>query len=189
MSRLILACILCSVFLLGCADADINAKTDVKTDIKSEIETFMKVHLESLIKAQIDTKVQGVGVDIKNKLADEIKADIKSELQTDIKALISANTQNVGMFSGGAIYVVILAIVFLALLLGTFIWLIKALMKWKNIWHLLSQSIEEHSKDEIHGNHIKKVKSHFSQAIEAAGLKKIVDKNLKKRGLLGTIKS
>ena len=189
MSKLFLALTLCSVLCLGCADAKVDAKadTDINTNIKTEIESFLKANLESLVKAQIDAKIQGVG-DIKASLADEITADIKTqitqELDTKIQAAVANTTQNTGMFSGGAIYVVTLAVVFLVFLFGTFIWLIKALMKWKNIWHLVSQSIEEHSNDKEHSEHVKKIKQHFSKSLDAAGLKNIVDANLKKRGMI-----
>jgi hypothetical protein len=192
MSRLIIALLLCAS-LLGCADADVDANAQannntVKTDIKTEVETFMKAHLESLIKAQIDTKVQGIGVDVSNKVADELKADIKSELETHIQAAIANNTQNVGMFSGGAIYVVIVAIVFLAFLFGTIIYLVKSLLKWKKIWHLVSHSIEEHCEDDDHGEHVTKIKSHFSSALEESGLKQLIDQNLEKRGFRKSLK-
>lgn len=189
MLKLFLALSLCSVLCLGCADAKVDAKadTDINTNIKTEVESFLKANLESLVKAEIDTKVQGVG-DIKANLADEITADIKAqitqELDTKIQAAVANTTQNTGMFSGGAIYVVIVVIVFFALLFGTFIWLVKSLMKWKNVWHLLSQSIEEHSDNKEHSEHVKKIKQHFSKSLEAAGLKNIVDTNLKKRGMI-----
>jgi len=189
MSKLWIALILCPFLCLGCADADIDAKadTDVNTNIKTEVDSFLKANLESLVKAQIDAKVQGIG-DIKANLADEIKADIKAqitqELETKIQAAVANTTQNTGMFSGGAIYVVILAIVFLVLLFGSFIWLIKSLMKWKNIWHLLSESIEKYSHVKEHECHVKKIKSHFAAALKSAGLKNVVDNNLKKRGIV-----
>jgi len=175
MSRLIIPFVLSAFLLAGCADAKIDAKAEIQT----QVDLFLKAHLESLIKAQIDTKVQGVGVDIKNKLAE----DIKSELQTEIQSMFAANTQNVGMFSGGAIYVVIVVIAFFIFLFGTIVWLVKSLMNWKKVWHLLSSSIEANSTDKDHAELVKKIKSQFSSTLEVTGLKQLVDQNLEKRGL------
>lgn len=185
--------ILLCLCLTGCIDPKINtdakaeANINTKAEIQTQVNTFLKAHLESLVKAQVDTKVQGVGVDVKNKLADQLTADItaqlRTELDTKINALIAKTTQNTGMFAGGAIYVVVVAITFLVLLFGTFIWIVRRAMKWKKVWHLVSQSIEEHTDDEEHGEHVRKIKSHFATALRMAGLKEVVDQNLQQRGL------
>ena len=177
MSRLLIACVLIPTLLLGCADAKVDAKAD--TDINTQVESLLKAHLESLVKAQVDAKLQGIG-DVNAKLAEEIKtelkAEIKTELETKIQAAVANNTQNTGMFAGGAIYVVILAIVFLVLLFGSFIYVVRSLLRWKKVWHLVSQSIEESSNQE-------QIKSKFASSLESAGLKSLVDDNLKKRGM------
>jgi len=190
--RIILALLLSASLLSGCMKANVNtdakaeANVDAKAEIQTQVETFLKAHLESLIKAQIDTKVQGVGIDVKNKLADQLTADItaqlKTELDTKMDALYAKSTQNTGMFAGGAIYVVIVAVIFLVLLFGSIIYLVRSVLKWKRIWHLISQSIEECSKDDELG-HIHRVKSHFATALQLSGLKGAVDQNLQKRGL------
>lgn len=186
--RTILAILLC-VSLAGCmeakVDTDANAEANINTqaEIQTEVETFLKAHLESLVKAQVDTKLQGIGVDVRNKIADEIEAEIRTDLQTQIDTWLSANTQNTGMFSGGAIYVVIVAIVFLVFLFGTFIYLLQYALRWKKVWHLISQTIEHHADKEEHSEHVNEIKSHFSTALELAGLKNIVDRNLEKRGM------
>jgi len=82
------------------------------------------------------------------------------------------------MFSGGAIYVVIVVVIFFALFFSTIIYLLKSLLKWKKVWHLVSDSIEIHSHDE----NISKIKTHLSAALEQTGLKQLIDNNLQKRG-------
>jgi hypothetical protein len=112
---------------------------------------------------------------MRQKIADDLEAEINSKIET--------HTQNTGMFSGGAIYVVAVAVAFFAFVFGTFIWLVKSLIEWKQIWHLISASIESNSKDANHAEHVKKIKSEFSDSLEKTGLKSVVDKNLIKRGM------
>jgi len=183
--KIILICSLLAFLLLGCADAQLDTKvnTDVDTNIKAEVESLVKMHLDSLIKAQLDTKVQGIGVDIKNKIADEIKADITADITAKVTSQISAqlSTQNTGMFSGGAIYVMGLGMFIVASIVFAFVWIVKSLFKYKNLWQIISASIEEHSHKE--GSTIKDLKSSFGSLIQEKGLQKFVDKNLKNRGL------
>ena len=185
MEKTLLIYLLCGFLCVGCVNTKIDPKVDTNVDtnvdIQTQVESFLNANLDSLIKAQVDTKVQGVGVEVKNKLADQLTADIKHDLKTEIQAMFANTTQNTGMFSGGAIYLVIVAIVFLLLLFGTIIWITKYALQWKKIWYLLSQCIEEESKE--HKNSIQDLKKHFSTQLQEKGLKNIVDKNLEKRGM------
>jgi hypothetical protein len=183
--RKFLPLVFCLFLFCGCLDpnVDTDAEANINTEIQASVDSFLNAHLESLIKAEVDTKVQGVGFDIKNKLADEISTQVKQDLQTQIHSMFTASTQNSGMFSGGAIYVVIVAVAFLILLFGTIIWLATMVMRWKRIWHLVSGSIEHHSNQDQHAEAIGKLKSRISTNLDIVGLKYIVDKNLEKRGL------
>lgn len=179
-------CIFC-VALSGCVDpqvdananadvdANANVDTDINTQIETQVESFLKANLESLVKAQVQSQVHVVGADMRQKLADQLRAEFQTQIET--------HTQNQGMFSGGAIYVVIVVIAFFVLLFGTIIWVINSLFKWKQIWRLLTNSIEEHADNEEHGEHVQKIKNHFLSSLEQNGLKSIVDRNLEKRGL------
>lgn len=184
----ILFCLLCS----GCLDPKVDAKADVKTDVESlvkaevsaarvelenQIDTKINSHFEASLNNKIDnkmdTKINLLGSDIKQKVADELRAEIQTQIET--------HTQNTGMFSGGAIYVSAVAIVIILCIFGTFIWLIKSVMKWKKIWHILSTCIEENQSS-------KEIKQDFNNRVHAAGLKGHVDKNLENRGLKKKIK-
>jgi hypothetical protein len=181
--RTILPLLFCSVLICGCIESQIDTDVDAKAEIKTEVEAYMNTHLESLIKAEVNTKVQGVGVDLQGKIADTLKNEIKNELQTDIDALISSSTQNTGMFSGGAIYILIAFVVFVAFLFGTIIYFVKQAATWKNVWSQVSTVIERHGNHELHKETIKNLKSQISTSLEVSGLKDHVDHNLKKRGL------
>lgn len=178
--------LLATLCCLGCGDAKLDTRANADVDVNSKIDRLVEARLESLIKTEISPKlenqieskinaeIKAVGVDMRQKVADELKAEIQSEIQT--------NTQNIGMFSGGAIYVVIVIVAFFICLFGTLIWLLYSLFKWKHVWHLISSSIEAYAQDPEYKNHINKVKNHFDKSLQTTGLKKTVDKNLKKRG-------
>jgi hypothetical protein len=179
----------CLVLITGCfkanvdTDANAEANIDAKAEIQAQVESFLNAHLESLVKAEVDTKVQGVGVDVRAKVADELRAQITHDLQTKIDAFLANNTQNTGMFSGGAIYILAAFVSFLILFFGTVIYLTKQAAKWKKIWRLVSNSIEHHANTDEHFEFARNLKSHISTSLEISGLKDIVDQNLKKRGL------
>ena len=145
--------------LTSCGDFDFD--TDANLDSK----------IEAKIEAKMENKLNIVGADMRSKIADDLRAEFNTQL----------NTQNTGMFSGGAVYVLALGVFIVASIVFTFIWILKQLFKYKNIWHLISESIEEHAEKEE--STIKDVKQKFDTKLQENGLKEFVCKNLKKRGL------
>jgi hypothetical protein len=145
------------VSLSSCADLDAKMEAKLNSKIDSRIEMKMKNELRI------------VGADMRNKIAEDLRAEFNTQL----------NTQNTGMFSGGAIYVLGLGIFIVASIVYVIIWGLKQLFKYKQIWHLISESIAEHSEEAT----VKDIKNKFENKLEADQLKDFVSKNLKKRGL------
>jgi len=173
-------CIIC----IGCVDARVDPNIDTKIDTKAEIESLLKAELT------------GIKADIKNELKAEFTANLNNKMDTKLNLMggdiqgridklnakfdIQTSTQNQGMFSGGGVYLTAVAVTLIIGIFGTFIWLMRSLMKWKQIWHIASQTIEHLSEEDRPAEH---VKSEFAKRIEAAGLHHIVNANLEKRGL------
>jgi hypothetical protein len=176
--------------------------TGLKADIKSEI-TGIKASLQSEITTDIKaTLTNEITADVKTTLTNEIKTDIKSHFNNEMKAKmnvlggdiqgkidklnakfdtqIETHTQNTGMFSGGGIYVMGVAIALIAAVFGTIIWLLKKLMHWKRIWHVVSEVIENHEEEDK--ENAAKIKNKIAALSRAAGVHDIIDRNLKSRG-------
>jgi len=144
--------------LSSCVDFDTNVDANAK--------------LEAKLEAKMENKLKIVGADMRSKIAEDIKAEFNTQL----------NTQNTGMFSGGAVYVLALAVFIVASIVFVFIWILNQFFKYKNIWHLISESIEQHANNEK--STIKDVKTSFDSLLgQKKGLKEFVSENLKKRGL------
>lgn len=178
MSRL-LPVILC-LFLCGCLDAKVDPKLDVKSQIQSEV----KANIDSLVKAELNPYVESL---VKTQVDSLVKAEIKAEVETninpklaDFQTQIHSTTQNEGMFSGGAIYVLVFGCFVFLVIAGTVIYLVRLVLRWKRLWNLVSHSIEVQSGKS--GN-VKDLKEHFGSMLEISGLKGFVDQNLKNRGL------
>ena len=185
---------------MGCLNARVDPKLDVMSEIKSEvnaqvdslvkaeinpqIESLVKTQLDSVVKAEvkaaIDTKIETVIKPKMNVLGGDIQTKFDTKFK-DLNAKFETNTQNQGMFSGGAIYILAFGCFIIATIAITIVYLVKQLFKFKKLWNLVSHSLEVHThkKDST----IKDVKTHLGSMLEVAGLKHFVDKNLKKRGL------
>ena len=179
--------ILLCLCLVGCLDAKIDPKvnTDIDSKIQAQVESLLKAKLEvelAAVKAEVktdieakfsndmDTKLNLMGGDIQGKI-DKLNAKFDTQIET--------HTQNTGMFSGGGIYVMGVAIALIAAVFGTFMWLVKKAAQWKKVWFVLSEVIENHANN---GGQAESVKRDFAAAIKAAGLHGIVNKNLETRG-------
>jgi len=176
MNKLGLSFVVC-LLIIGCADAKINPTINTKAEfaaLKAQIRTELKAELTAEFNAtftnKMNTKLNLLGGDVQQKIADNLRA----EFQTQI------DTKNNGMFSGGGIYLTAVAIALIIGIFGTFMWLVKKMMQWKQIWHILSQTIENETK---RGGQAEHVKQSFSAMIDVAGLKNIIDLDLKTRGL------
>jgi len=183
---ILIICLLC----VGCVDAEIKPEIDTKIDTKAEIESLVKAELTG-IKAEIKTELKAeintsLNANLNNKMDTKLNllgGDIQGridKLDAKFDTQIETHTQNQGMFSGGGVYVTAVAVALIIGIFGTFIWLMRSLMKWKQIWHIASQTIEHLADEERPAEH---VKSEFAKRIEAAGLHNIVNANLEKRGL------
>jgi len=203
MYKRIFAC-LCLLFCVGCLDAQVKPKLDTDVDVKSEIKSEVEAHVDSLLKAEINPQIESL---VKTQLDSVVKAEVEAAINTqiettikpkmnvlggdiqtkmenqfrDLNTKIQTSTQNQGMFSGGAVYVLILGCFIVATIAITIIYLVRELLKWKKLWHLVSHSIEVHTHKK--DADVKQMKEHLGSMLEVSGLKHFVDQNLKKRGL------
>lgn len=198
--RFILLALFC-LCLSGCLNANLDTKIDTKiktevdakfdteiSGIKAEFKAEIKAEIKTEIKAEIKMEVTAeiktdLNLSLSNKMDTKLNllsGDITQKLQAEFQTQIDTRIQNTGMFSGGGVYVTVVAIVLIVAVFGTFLWLLKKIMQWKQIWHILSALIESNADD---GMLAENVKRDFSTLISAAGLSHVIDSNLEKRGL------
>jgi len=179
--------ILACIFFSGCFKAEVNPEVDIKseveslvkgelTGIKAELKAEIKTEIKSTIDSNIEAKMNVLGGDIQGKI-DNLNAKFDTQIET--------HTQNQGMFSGGGIYVTAVAIALIAGVFLTFIWLIKKIMQWKQVWQIASQTISRIIEDKEF-EESEKIKSEFSQRMRDAGLHTVVKSHMRKFGLQKT---
>ena len=165
---LILACVLCS----GCINAEVDSNVDIKAEVESLVKaelTGVKAEIKTEIKTEIRTEVKAkmniLGGDVQGRI-DELNAKFDTSIET--------HTQNLGMFSGGGIYVTAVAIALIAGVFLTFIWLIKKIMQWKQVWQIASQTIAKMIDKEMAVEGSEVLKTEFTQRIKDAGLSSVI---------------
>jgi len=171
----ILACILCS----GCINAEVNPEVDIKSEVESLVRaelTGIKAEIKSTIDSNVEAKMNILGGDIQGRI-DNLNAKFDTQIET--------HTQNQGMFSGGGIYVTTVAVALIAGIFLTFIWLIKKIMQWKQVWQIASQTISRIIEDKEF-EESEQIKSEFSQRMKDAGLHNVVKPHMRKFGLQKT---
>ena len=161
---LILVFILCS----GCINAEVNPEVDIKAEMKNIIKaemTGIKAKIQTEIKTSLNAKMNILGGDIQGRI-DELNAKFDTSIET--------HTQNLGMFSGGGVYVTAVAIALIAGVFLTFMWLIKKIMQWKQVWQIASQTISKMiNSKEFKGS--EDVKAELSQRMKDAGLSSVIN--------------
>ena len=165
---LILVFILCS----GCMKAEVDSNVDIKAEVESLVKaelTGIKAEIKTEIKTEIRTEVKAkmniLGGDVQGRI-DELNAKFDTSIET--------HTQNLGMFSGGGVYVTAVAIALIAGVFLTFMWLIKKIMQWKQVWQIASQTISKMiNSKEFKGS--EDVKAELSQRMKDAGLSSVIN--------------
>lgn len=163
--------------------ADALAKAEIKTEIKAELKSEIKTELKAEIHTDILTSLEVTGAKIDSKmtaLETTLKTDVTQTIDQKIAKISGDN--NVGPFSGGAIYMLAVCVV---IIVGLFFFLAYALRQstqWKTAFRGLSQSVEDlESTDQTNA---KVVKRSFVSKMKVFGLKTMVDKELSKLGVL-----
>jgi len=165
---LIVVCILCS----GCINAEVNPEVDIKSEVESlvkaeltGIKAEIKTEIQTEIKASLNAKMNILGGDIQGRI-DKLDAKFDTSIET--------HTQNQGMFSGGGVYVTAVAIALIAGVFLTFMWLIKKIMQWKQVWQIAKQTITKmiDKEMEVEGSEI--LKTEFTKQMKDAGLHSVI---------------
>ena len=125
-------------------------------------------------------KINSDNVEIGKLKADKIEIEkLRAELAL-AKFELSKST-NVGMFSGGAPYLLVICLA----MMGAVYMLMKRGTQWRSVFEALSEVVETHDTDNKQSAPPAKViKSRFKAKLMSKGLDKLVEKNLKKRGII-----
>lgn len=193
--------------LLKTSARDINAKvsseiTGVKSDFKNEMRTMISGEITG-IKAQLNSEINGIKAEVKTDLSAYVNTQLSvkgAELNTQMTAmenkLVTSVEQhikqsfesfkgemNIGPFSGGAIYVTVVACVLIIGLAIVIVYLSKSVSSWKQVFEDISTVIGDASKKGENREVVEEIKEKFKERLLDTGTKRMVDNNLRLRGL------
>jgi hypothetical protein len=156
---------LIAFLLSGCANVDVAPKADTLAKLEANVQT----QVDSFVKAAVTVK----GAEIDAKLI-TAEARLSSNLQQDINQKIGTmkGDQNVGPFSGGAVYVTVVCVVFIVGLTVVVIFLLNSLSKWKQVVRNVGGILEDKALQDPEG--VKSLRHSVNNHLKAVGLDKLV---------------